>query len=197
MGVPKMRIIFFSLFAILHLTLAPCLLAKDATGIYVVDVQKVMRVSKIADQGREHLAKVRNILDKAYADLKTAWEKAPEADKNAALADGARKLAAQLAMEEQASTKVVTDIMVEEIKKWRQGNNALVVMPLQNILDADQSIDITTAIIMAMDRQTPKFAELPVVNIVKPDLPAAPKKPAAKPARKAATPQAKNVPAPR
>lgn len=153
---------------------------------YVVDVQKVLSDSRAAAKGREHLQEVRKALESGYADLKTAWSKAGQSEREAVLADGARKLAAQLALEEQAVTRVITDMMLDEIKKWRRTNKAGMVLPRQNTLDVDEGLDITKGIIFAMDDKEPNFASLPVINVKGPEQ-------EAKPAARKSNPQAPGV----
>ena len=110
----------------------------------------------------------RAALEKGYADLSKAWEKQPEAERARVLAEGARALSRQMGIEQQAVTGVVAALMLEEVKKWRAANKAGLVIARNSVLDAEPEADITAAIIAAMNTRTPKFADLPVVNVTRP-----------------------------
>ena len=150
-----------------------------AAGIYTVDVEKVFRSSKTAALGQKHLTEARKSLEKGYEQLRSTYDSQPENIRQKALAEGANALNRQLAIEQQAVDAIVTKMMMDEIHAWREAHKADAVLAKQNVLDAATANDITNAIISAMDKKTPKFAELPVVTIkpVTSPAPATPKKP--------------------
>ncbi|MDR3319798.1 MAG: hypothetical protein LBS77_02380 [Desulfovibrio sp.] len=61
--------------------------------------------------------------------------------------------------------QIVNNLLLAEIKKWRQANSAVAVIASRNLLDADDTTDITPAMLVAMDAVEAKFAELPVVTV--------------------------------
>lgn len=134
-------------------------------GVYVVDVEKVLASSKASQQGMEHLAEARKALEKGYDDLRKVWDKRPEGERAKSLSEGAQALSRQLNIELQAITQVISAMMLEEIKIWRENNKAALILPKQSVLDAGPEADITDVIIAQMNNKQPKFAPLPVVSV--------------------------------
>lgn len=152
--------------------------------IAVLDVEKVLKDSKASAQGREHLAAARKSLEAGWAELQKKWQGKPEKQRKQVLAEGLRALNTQMANEESAANKVVLALMQKKVQEWRKSNNCQYVIARQNLLDAGETADITAAVIALMDKETPKFAELPKVTVHEPKVEEA-AKPVAKPAPKA------------
>lgn len=147
-----------------------------ASTVYVVDVEKVLTRSRSAQAGQAHVKDARKALEQGFEQLRQLYDKQPEEARQRVLSDGANALSRQLALEQQAVNNVVANMMMEEIKAWRQANKADLVIAKQNLLDASDAVDITDAIIQNMDTKTPKFADLPVVSVNPPGAEEKPKK---------------------
>ena len=136
-----------------------------ASTVYVVDVEKVLTRSRSAQAGQAHVKEARKALEQGFEQLRQAYDKQPEESRQRILNDGANALSRQLALEQQAVNSVVANMMMEEIRAWRQANKADLVIAKQNLLDASEAVDITDVIIQNMDTKTPKFADLPKVSV--------------------------------
>ena len=146
-----------------------------AASIATVDMDHIMLHSRAAAEGRAHLEEVRKCLEKGYADLQTAWHQASKENYDAVMAEGQRALRNQLQLEEKAALDVVNNLVLEVIREWRKRHKGLIVVARQNLLDADDSLDITQAIVKGMDARKVKFPQLPEIAISKPgDKPASP-----------------------
>lgn len=152
--------------------LAACLLGGCLEGstsaapqTVVVDLERIMSQSRAAEAGRAHLAQARQRLEQGFADLQKAWAKAPDKEREAVLRDGALTLRRQMAAEEAAVQNVVNGLLLEEVKAWRKAHKAALVLPRRNVLDADDSLDITAAILKGMDARKAVFPALPVVSV--------------------------------
>ena len=152
--------------------LAACLLGgclegstSAASQTAVVDLERIMSQSRAAEAGRAHLAQARQRLEQGFANLQKAWAKAPDKEREAVLRDGALTLRRQMAAEEAAVQNVVNGLLLEEVKAWRKAHKAALVLPRQNVLDADASLDITAAILKGMDARKAVFPALPVVSV--------------------------------
>ena len=152
--------------------LAACLLGGCLEGstsaapqTAVVDLERIMSQSRAAEAGRAHLAQARRRLEQGFADLQKTWAKAPDKEREAVLRDGALTLRRQMAAEEAAVQNVVNGLLLEEVKAWRKAHKAALVLPRQNVLDADASLDITAAILKGMDARKAVFPALPVVSV--------------------------------
>lgn len=137
--------------------------------IYVVDVERVMQTSRAAELGRTHLEEARKGLVKGYNELEDAWKNQPETERKRVAAEGIQTLNRQMTIEQQAITKIVTELMLKQIQAWRTARNAALILAKQNILDAADNLDITKEIIDAMNKEDPEFPSLPIVSIKKPD----------------------------
>ena len=164
--------------------LCPPLLPQEvqAASLATVDMDHIMLHSRAAAEGRAHLDAVRQRLEQGYADLQAAWHQASKENYDAVMAEGQRALRNQLQLEEKAALDVVNNLILEVVREWRKSHKGLVVVARQNLLDADESLDITQAIVKAMDARKVKFPQLPEIAITKPgDKPAsAPTNPQAK-----------------
>ena len=156
----------------LTILLAACLLGgclEDSTSAApqtaVVDLERIMSQSRAAEAGRAHLAQARQRLEQGFADLQKAWAKAQDKEREAVLRDGALTLRRQMAAEEAAVQNVVNGLLLEEVKAWRKAHKAALVLPRRNVLDADDSLDITAAILKGMDARKAVFPALPVVSV--------------------------------
>ena len=81
------------------------------------------------------------------------------------LRDGALTLRRQMAAEEAAVQNVVNGLLLEEVKAWRKAHKAALVLPRQNVLDADDTLDITASVLKGMDARKAVFPALPVVSV--------------------------------
>ena len=152
--------------------LAACLLGGCLEGstsaapqTAVVDLERIMSQSRAAEAGRAHLAQARQRLEQGFADLQKAWAKAPDKEREAVLRDGALTLRRQMAAEEAAVQNVVNGLLLEEVKAWRKAHKAALVLPRQNVLDADDTLDITASVLKGMDVRKAVFPALPVVSV--------------------------------
>lgn len=137
--------------------------------IHVVDVERILATSRAALAGQKHVREARRILENGFDELRRLYDESPEEERQKILNEGASALIRQLDIEQQAVNATVSEMMLETIREWRQANNADLVIARQNLLDASNAADITDAIIQAMDAKTPRFGDLPVVNIMPPD----------------------------
>jgi Skp family chaperone for outer membrane proteins len=137
--------------------------------VAVVDVERVLRESKAAQAGREHLAAVQAVLQKGWNDLQTVSGNEPQEQRQRSLAQGLQTLQVRIAEEETAAGAVVLEQMRGATRNWRLKNKGSVVIARQNLLDASSSVDITADIIAAMDaKEPPKFRALPEVTVQPP-----------------------------
>ena len=157
---------------VLTALLAACLLGGCLEGstsaapqTAVVDLERIMSQSRAAEAGRAHLAQARRRLEQGFADLQKAWAKAPDKEREAVLRDGALTLRRQMAAEEAAVQNVVNGLLLEEVKAWRKAHKAALVLPRQNVLDADNTLDITASVLKGMDARKAVFPALPVVSV--------------------------------
>lgn len=147
----------------------------NAANIATVDMDHIMLHSRAAAEGRAHLEEVRKCLEQGYADLQAAWHQASKENYDAVMAEGQRALRKQLQLEEKAALDVVNNLVLEIIREWRKNHKGYVVVARQNLLDADESLDITPAIVKGMDARKVKFPQLPEIAISKPgEAPATP-----------------------
>ena len=147
--------------------------------IAVLDVEKVLKESKASELGRAHLAEAKKRLQAGWEELQKTWAKMPEKERNNVYAKGLQALNMQMANEEAAANQVVLALMRQKAQEWRKNSSCQYVIAKQNFIDAADSADITKEVIALMDKETPKFAELPTVKVHEPKAPAAqPAKPA-------------------
>lgn len=142
-----------------------------ATSVYVVDVEKALTRSRAAQAGQNHVKEARKALEAGFEQLRKAYDGQPEEERQRILSEGANALTRQLNAEQQAVNAVIAEMMLAAIRDWRKMNKADIVVARQNLLDAGEAVDITNAIIQAMDAREPKFADLPVVNVTPPAAP--------------------------
>lgn len=142
---------------------------KNTQRLVVVDLEAVMQKSKPAEQAREHLKQVKARLEDGLRELDKAWAKQPKAERSAVLRDGLVKLNNQMAAEEEAANAVVMQLLVEASKNWQAQNKGSIVLPSQNILAADETVDISSEIISLMAGMKAEFPALPEVNVKKPE----------------------------
>lgn len=147
----------------------PASAADAAPRIATVDLEQIMTRSRAAEAGRAHLAQARQRLEQGFADLRKAWAKAPDKEREGVLRDGALALSRQMAAEEAAVQNVVNTLLLEEVRAWRQAHKAALVLARQNVLDADDTLDITASVLTGMDAREPVFPALPVVSVKQPD----------------------------
>lgn len=147
-----------------------------AASVYVVDIEKVLTRSNAAQAGQNHVKEARKSLEQGFEELRKTYDGQPEETRQRILSEGANALTRQLTVEQQAVNGVITGLMLETIREWRQANKADIIVAKQNLLDASDAVDITNAIIQGMDAKQPKFADLPVVSINPPGGQAPPQK---------------------
>lgn len=170
--------LFFALLLIVARGMSLPLTAQAAsTSVYVVDVERVLTRSRAAQAGQNHLKDARRALEQGFEQLRKMYDGQPEETRQRILSEGANALTRQLNVEQQAVNAIISKMMLDAIRIWRQTNKADIVMAKQNLLDASDSVDITGAIIQAMDAKPAKFPDLPVVNVNPPQ--ASPQQPAA------------------
>lgn len=156
----------------LALCLAACeekkLEVRPPMQIAVVDVEKVLKESSASVEGRQHLKKAQKLLQDGWVQLQKAWEDAPQQDKAKVLSEGFRALNIQMANEEKAANQVVLKLMRDAVRVWRNNNDAICVIAMQNMLDVADANNITAEIIAMMDKRSAKFADLPKVQVHEP-----------------------------
>ncbi len=135
----------------------------SAAELYVVDVAKVYSESVAAKKADDHLAEVQAVLQKGFSDLEKRVEKEKKEERERELAAGRAVLERQMQIEIQAAREAVHAVMLEAVKEWRKKKGGAVIAK-QQLLDCSPKMEITAAIIKAMDKKTPKFRALPVVS---------------------------------
>jgi len=153
----------------LAIPLSACESCNTSSGkpvIGIVDTAKIMRESKASEAARQHLAEVRKVLQQGLANLEKEWKDAPENERIGALNNGLSVLNRQMALEEAAANGVVFRMIQEESARWRLENKAAYVVDRQRLLDADNALDITSEIMLNMNKLEAKFADLPDVSVV-------------------------------
>lgn len=164
----KIKYLKILLFGLLATFFASQVFAANAS-VYVVDVERVLTRSRAAQAGQAHIKEARKTLEDGFEKLRQLYDKQPEDIRQRVLSDGANALSRQLSLEQQSVNSVITTMMLDAIKAWRKANKADIVVARQNLLDASDDVDITAAIIQAMDAASPKFADLPVISINPPE----------------------------
>jgi len=137
----------------------------DSNTVGVVDVERVMKEASAAEAARQHLASVKTTLQDGLKKLEIEWKDADEKTRNAAIADGLNTLNRQMAAEEAAANAVVNKMLREESEKWRASHNALIVTTRQSLLASGSEVDITADVLSAMNARSPKFADLPQIEV--------------------------------
>ena len=183
--------------------------AWGAERIAVVDVERVFRESAPGKAGEAHFEQAREILQKGMDELRALYqgsESSPEGE--AALREGRAALERQLAAERQAVRQVLTEALQRAITSWfdaaggrRQSISA--VAPASAFFIHSPAIDVTSAVILEMNKEQPVFHALPTVTIranqpppVQPDTAQQPEAPAPQQAEVSApAPQQAEAPA--
>lgn len=137
--------------------------------VAVVDVEKIMTESVPAREGAEHFKKAHDVLQKGMSDLEAKVKDMPADKRDRELINGQRTLQAQLNSERMAVTKVVNDLMIDVIRDWRVSNKVAIVTAKQSLLDADNVLDITDKVIVALNKKKATFPDLPVVKFNEPE----------------------------
>lgn len=144
--------------------------AANATEIAVVDVNKILTDSTPAKAGEEHLKKVQEILQKGLNDVIELYkgkENTPEAQQDVAQAYSA--LNQQMAIEQQAVRQVLEGLLIESAKEWRAKNTKYdVVMNSALLMDFNNKMDATAAVLKIFNTKKADFPALPQVTVNKP-----------------------------
>ncbi|MEG2173494.1 MAG: OmpH family outer membrane protein [Desulfovibrionaceae bacterium] len=153
---------------LLALGLMPaCTDTATAESIGVVNTNRILTESQPAKAGEAHLKKVQGVLQKGLDDLQKMYkgkEKTPQAQQ--AIREGYAALEQQMAAEKQAVLQVLGKALDKAVKEWRADNKKiLVVVSQQVLLDADASVDVTSAVMQEMNQQKPEFPALPTVKV--------------------------------
>lgn len=171
-------VLFFA-FAIMGVSVTGAL----ATEVAVVDTDKILAESLPGRAGQQHLEEVQKVLQKGYDDLTAMYrgrENTPEAQ--AAIAQGQAALQQQMLVERNAVIAVLQNELMQATEAWRKKNTKIHMVISKNLLLAsDPKMDVTKAVMLEMNKRTPKFADLPTVTVNKPlpaprPAPALPKK---------------------
>ena len=113
---------FFILFAaavFYAFLISPC---AAAPAVVSVDMQRLMTQSEPGKKATAHLEQVRKVLQKGFDELREAHKKAPEEERNKIYADGLARLNRQMEAEHLSALRVLNNVVVEEIEKWRKRN---------------------------------------------------------------------------
>lgn len=151
------------------LVLSFCLLTacNDSTKpVAVVDTARIFSQSMPSQEAEKHLQKVQQTLQKGLTDLAALYkgkENTPEGQKT--LTEGYNALQKQMATERQALSDLLQQTLHTTIKAWRATNGYSVVIAKQNLLDSDNAVDVTEAILVEMNKQKLTFPPLPTVTI--------------------------------
>ncbi|MDR1777418.1 MAG: OmpH family outer membrane protein [Desulfovibrio sp.] len=171
-----MRHILLTALLALPLLICGCWKSEDkghqTLTLAVVDVERVMRDSRAAKEGISHLEAATARLQDGWKQLQEASKNEPPEQRRVTLANGLQTLQQQIRAEEAQVRQIVHNLLVEEVKKWRQTNKAVAVIALQNLLDASGTHDITMTVMEAMNTKKVKFPDLPVVTVSPPEQPA-------------------------
>ncbi|MDR2054625.1 MAG: OmpH family outer membrane protein, partial [Desulfovibrio sp.] len=138
---------------------------KQQPPLAVVDVERVLRDSRAARAGRDHVEAAKARLQQGWQELQEAAKNEPEGQRQKTLAQGLQTLQRQIRAEEIGARQIVNNLLLEEVKKWRRVNKVEMIIARQNLLDASGARDVTQAVIEAMDAREVQFAELPVVTV--------------------------------
>lgn len=155
----------FAALGLLCIFLTGCLNFSDPPKVGVVDVDRVLRESNAAKAAARHLGAVRQRLDAGWSELQKAYAAMPPKEREQTLTQGLQTLQRQMALEEAAARQVVVNLMLAESARWRENNKAQMVLARNGLLDAAPGMDITQAVVEAMNLQEPAFAALPTVHI--------------------------------
>lgn len=140
-----------------------------APAVVSVDMQRLMTQSEPGKQATAHLEQVRKVLQKGFDELREAHKKAPEEERNKIYADGLARLNRQMEAERLSALRVVNNVVVEEIEKWRKRNGVSLVISRSAVVAGDfAKADFTNTIMAAVNKRQVKFAELPVVTVKPP-----------------------------
>ena len=135
-----------------------CLHADHGHGLFAV--------FQPGKQAEAHLKKVREVLQKGFDKLRDAHKKDSEEERNKVYAQGLAVLNRQMEVERQAAMRVVHEVVVEEVEKWRKKNGVSLVIARSMVVAGDWSkADYTKTILTQVNRRKVKFADLPTVTI--------------------------------
>ena len=133
----------------------------------VVDTERVLRESQPGKDGEVHLQKVRDVLQKGMDDLQALYKgKEKSTDAQKAMTEGYMALERQMGAERQAVLNILGQNLTEAVRQWRLANTKYTaVISRQALLDSDKSLDVTSAILLEMNKQKPQFPPLPTVTL--------------------------------
>lgn len=153
-------IFFASVLPVSIANAAPAILA-------VVDTGYILTESLPGKAGDEHLRKVREVLQQGLDELQHVYRGKENTDEaQSALRQGHTDVEQQLMAERQAILQALGDALQTSVKAWRTKNSHIqAVISKQLLLDFEQSIDVTAAILQEMNRQQVVFSPLPAVQV--------------------------------
>lgn len=142
-----------------------------ATEVAVVDVDKIFTESKHAKAAAAHLTKVQSTLqqgmDKLLAMHKNDTDK-PEVQ--GIVLEAQQTLNTQLAIEAEKVDMIMSDLLTQAVKNWRKANSKYeVVMSSRLVLDFAGAVDVTAGVMKEFEKLTPKFPDMPTVQVTGPD----------------------------
>ena len=136
-------------------------------NIKVVDVQRVFAESKPADAARKHLADVQGTLKKGLDDFVALYkDRVASPDAQRSIAQARNRLQQQMKVEQKAADAVVRKLLAEAINTWKATHDDVdMIISREQLIFYKREFDITGEILEIVDGLTPKFPELPRVNI--------------------------------
>lgn len=161
------RNIRLALLAALACMLAACVDFGASPQIAVVDTARILAESAPAKAGEAHLQQVHAVLQKGLDDVQALYkgkEQSPEAQQ--AVREAHTALERQLTVERQAVLHILGNMLDRCVKQWRVAYPThSIVISKQMLLDSDNSLDVTPAIMTEMNAAQPVFPPLPTVTV--------------------------------
>ncbi len=135
----------------------------------IVNVQWIMDNSAPSEQGKQHLAQVTENLNKGIKQIEAVYGASGSHPTESVLKQGLQRITLQQAAEKAHARKVVYEAMRQAVTAWLHENPGTIIIPGENVLAADPTLDITTNIIDKMEGLKLDFGPPPTVNVTPPE----------------------------
>ncbi|EET7775222.1 hypothetical protein ACI8OU_003954 [Escherichia coli] len=131
----------------------------------VVDVQQVMIKSGLAAQEAEHLKNVRQKLVDGLTLAQSQYKNLSDDKKHEAQQSDQNMIEHQWQNERLQASQAVNLIVQKTLNDWRSKNMISVIIPRQQVISVDESLDITPLIVKELNGAKVKFGKLPEIKL--------------------------------
>ncbi len=131
----------------------------------VVDVQQVIIKSGLAAQEAEHLKNVRQKLVDGLTLAQSQYKNLSDDKKHEAQQSDQNMIEHQWQNERLQASQAVNLIVQKTLNDWRSKNMISVIIPRQQVISVDESLDITPLIVKELNGAKVKFGKLPEIKL--------------------------------